>query len=151
MGKARRGPVAAQVLDTIPLVWERIRLVIREASTGSLGVSLEQFHVLRHIRAGCGNATELASRRQVSVPAISQAIDALVAKGLVTRAQEEGDRRRVALALTPLAAKVLDDKLDETRAWIEGRLASLDAGQLEVVRAALDSLRLVFGGPEDTA
>jgi len=85
------------------------------------------------------------------VPAISQAIDALVAKGLVTRAQEEGDRRRVALALTPLAAKVLDDKLDETRAWIEGRLASLDAGQLEVVRAALDSLRLVFGGPEDTA
>jgi DNA-binding MarR family transcriptional regulator len=132
------------VLETLPPVWDRIRYNLRVAATGKFGITLEQFHTLRHIRKGYQSVRELAEKRQVSPAAISQAVENLVRKGLVTRRQEGEDRRCVLLELTPYAREVLDANYEENRAWARGRMASLTVSELGEVRKAMATLKGVF-------
>ena len=137
------------VLETLPPVWDRIRSNFRAAATGKFGITLEQFHVLRHIRRGYQSVGELAEKRQISRSAISQVVEVLVEKGLVTRRQESDDRRCVRLELTPDASKVLDANFQENRAWMTGRMASLTPDQLSRVRGVMGILRKTFT-PEES-
>ena len=132
------------VLETLPPVWDRIRYNLRVAATGKFGISLEQFHVLRHIRKGYQSVRDLAEKRQVSPAATSQGVENLVRKGLVTRRQKGGDRRCVLLELTPYASEVLDANYEENRAWVRERMASLTVTELGEVRRAMATLRGVF-------
>jgi DNA-binding MarR family transcriptional regulator len=133
-----------ELLDTLPPVWDSIRSRLRAAGTGKFGISLEQFHVLRHIHRGCQSVAELAEKRQVSRSAVSQAVDVLVGKGLVTREEGRGDRRCVRLELTPRAASILEDNRAETRAWMEGRLSSLKPEELSALRRSMAILERSF-------
>jgi DNA-binding MarR family transcriptional regulator len=139
------------VLDTMPPVWDRIRSNLRSAATEKFGITLEQFHTLRHIRHGYRSVGELAEKRQVSRSAISQAVDVLAAKGLLTRSQESADRRCVLLGLTPYASEVMDANFEENRAWMRSRMSGLSAGELECVRRAMDILRETFTPAEPAA
>lgn len=132
------------VMDTLPPVWDRIRSNLRAAATKKFGISLEQFHTLRHIRHGCASVSDLAETRQISRPAISQAVEVLVQKGLVTRTQETKDRRCVKLALTPYASRVLDENFEENCAWMEERMADLSGEQLDTVQRAMNILKTTF-------
>lgn len=138
------------VLETLPLVWDRIRSNLRSAGTGTLGITLEQFHTLRHIRKGYQSVRSLAEKRQVSPPAVSQAVESLVKKGLVTRRQEGKDRRCVLLELTPYAREVLDANYDENRAWMKGKMETLTVAELGELQMAMDILRRTFA-PEESA
>jgi len=40
-----------EVIETLPGVWGRIRSNLRAAAIENFGITLEQFHVLRHIRS----------------------------------------------------------------------------------------------------
>src|SRR5208283_1473662 len=86
-----------KLLETLPPVWDRIRSNLRSAATEKFGITLEQFHVLRHIRRGFQSVGDLADKKQISRSAISQSVEVLVAKDLVTRRQESDDRRCVLL------------------------------------------------------
>jgi DNA-binding MarR family transcriptional regulator len=132
------------VLDALPPVWDRIRSNLRAAATNRFGITLDQFHTLRHIRKGYGSASELAEKRQVSKAAISQSVDTLARKGLVTRRQEGGDRRCVILELTPYAREVLDANYEDNRAWVAERMASLTVAQLGELGRAMATLKGVF-------
>lgn len=132
------------VLETLPPVWDRIRLNLRTAATKKFGISLEQFHTLRHIRRGYCHTGDLAEKRQVSRPAISQAIGVLVAKGLVKREQEDDDRRLVRLELTPYANEVLDVNFRENHAWMREKMASLSPEEKNCVREAMKILKTGF-------
>jgi len=132
------------VLETLPPVWDRIRSNLRAAATGRFGISLDQFHILRHIRKGFQSVGDLAEKRQVSRPAISQAVHALVVKELVTARQESGDRRRVRLELTAYAREVLDANFASNRSWMEEKMAALSAAELATVQAAMRILSATF-------
>jgi DNA-binding MarR family transcriptional regulator len=132
------------LLETLPPVWDRIRSNLRSAATGKFGISLEQFHVLRHIRSGFRSVADLAEKKQISRSAVSQAVEALVAKGLVTRTQESEDRRCVLLGLTPRAAKVLEENYEENRAWMREVMAGLDEAELAAVGRAMAILKATF-------
>jgi DNA-binding MarR family transcriptional regulator len=132
------------VLETLPHVWDRIRSNLRAAGTSRFGITLEQFHALRHIRRGYQSVTELADKKQISRPAASQAVSALVAKGLVTRRQEGEDHRCVHLELTPYAIEVLDANFAENRVWMTGKMAGLNAEERRTVRKAMECLAATF-------
>jgi DNA-binding MarR family transcriptional regulator len=68
--------------ETVPPLWGTIRSHIRSAATGNFDISVEQFHILRHVRKGIGSISELATAKNISRPAVSQAVEALVKKGL---------------------------------------------------------------------
>src|SRR5512138_1764909 len=83
--------------ETVPPVWNFVRTHLRGTATGKFDITVEQFHVLRFVRRGPNSMSELATAKNISRPAISQAVDVLVRKGLLTRVQSTTDRRVVEL------------------------------------------------------
>ena len=137
------------LLETLPPVWERIRSKLRTAATSKFGITLEQFHVLRHIRHGYQSVGDLAEKKQISRSAVSQAVEELVAKGLVTRRQESDDRRCVLLELTRHASSVLDANFQENRIWMKGQMASLTSEELNSIQQVMEILKKTFT-PEES-
>ncbi|GAB6277088.1 MAG: hypothetical protein SAMD01599839_16280 [Rectinema sp.] len=136
--------VVENLLEVLPSVWDRIRSNFRSAGTSKFGISMEQFHTLRHIYKGYCHGGEIAEKRQVSCSAVSQAIDALVAKGLVTRIQDSADRRQVRLELTVHARHVLDENAEENRSYIRQKMSDVEPEEREAVMRAMGILKNIF-------
>lgn len=130
--------------ESFPLTWNRIKNNVRGIAAEKFGITVEQFHILRHIRKGHGSVSELAEAKGISRPAISQAVELLVGKGLVTRRQNAEDRRFVQLELTGSGDELLSAIFRENRAWMVGKLSILTSAQMTAINDALDVLRLVF-------
>jgi DNA-binding MarR family transcriptional regulator len=141
--------VLEQTLDrfweTIPPLWGYIRAHIRAIATENFDISVEQFHILRYIRRGDCSVSELADARNISRPAISQGVDALVHKGLVTRRQSKEDRRYVELELTPEGNALLDCVFQNTREWMKSSLESFSQEELELAMRGMEVLKKMIG------
>ena len=127
--------------ETIPPLWGMIRTHIRAEATKNFDISVEQFHILRHVRRGTGSVSELATAKNISRPAISQAVEVLVKKGLLTRVQSTQDRRFIELTLTDAGNKLLDTVFQETRAWMRERMSPFSLDELETVAKAMGALK----------
>jgi DNA-binding MarR family transcriptional regulator len=138
-----------QFWDTVPRVWRLIRGHVRTIATEQFDISVEQFHVLRHIRKGLTSVKDIAEARQISRPAVSQAAEILVEIGLITRREEAGDRRFVHLALTPAGDDLLNQIFQQNRAWMKQQMASLSAEEIETISAGLRRLKSTFDEPAE--
>ena len=138
-----------QFWDTVPSVWNLIRSHVRTIAAEQFGISVEQFHVLRHIRKGLTSVKDIAEARQISRPAISQAAEILVEKGLITRREAAGDRRFVHLALTPAGDELLNAIFQQNRAWMRDKMASLSAAELVCITEGLRRLKSTFDVPAE--
>ena len=127
--------------ETIPPLWSTIRSHIRATATGNFDITVEQFHVLRYVRRGTDSISELATAKNISRPAISQAVEVLVKKGLIKRVQSTQDRRYVELTLTESGNALLDTVFKETRGWMKKRMKSLSAEELETIAKAMEALK----------
>src|SRR5512140_2167410 len=127
--------------ETVPPLWNFVRSHIRATATEKFDISVEQFHVLRHVRRGMCSVSELATAKNISRPAISQAVDLLVNKGWLTRAQSKQDRRYVELALTSEGNALLDNVFKETRGWMKERMSALSANELETIAKAMEAMK----------
>jgi DNA-binding MarR family transcriptional regulator len=130
--------------ESFPPTWNRIRTNVRGIAAEKFGITVEQFHILRHIRKGYGSVSELAEAKGISRPAISQAVELLVSKGLVTRHQSAEDRRFVQLALTASGEDLLSAIFRENRTWMEAKLSVLTPTQMNLINDALDVLKSTF-------
>ena len=130
--------------ETVPPIWNTVRSRLRSAATQQFDITVEQFHILRHIRSGSHSVSELADIGRISRPAISQAIDALVNKGLVSRRQSTGDRRYNRLELTGEGSLLLDEIFGQARQWMMAKLSSLKADDLQAVMNGLLILKAAF-------
>jgi nucleoside triphosphatase len=126
--------------ENIPPFWQRIRGHIRQEAAEQFEISVEQFHILRHIRRGQGSVSELAEARNSSRAAASQAVEALVQRGMVTRTTDLRDRRHVRLSLTATGDALLDAVFDDTRLWMMQMLAPLSDEELHTLAQAMNSL-----------
>ena len=111
--------------STIPPVWNRIKGNVRAIAVEHYDISVEQFHILRHIRRGLTSVSELAEVKQISRSAVSQAVDILVERGLICRRQNALDRRNIPLELTESGNTLLDTIWEKNRAWMKSQMASL--------------------------
>ncbi len=133
-----------QFWESLPMVWNLIRGHLRAIAAEQFNISVEQFHVLRHIRKGLTSVSEIADARQISRPAVSQAAETLVEKGLVTRRQEAGDRRFVHLALTPAGEDLLNQIFQQNRAWMMEKMVSLSPDDLACITRGLALMKSAF-------
>jgi DNA-binding MarR family transcriptional regulator len=79
-------------------------------------VTLQQVLLLtRLLQSGPSSASDLAARLNLSLPAVSQAVDRLVRLRLVTRMEDSADRRKKKIATTA-KANVLLNRLTKARA-----------------------------------
>jgi long-chain acyl-CoA synthetase len=115
-----------------------------ELAVATVDLTLSQYRALSLLADGKEAASVLADKLAVSRPSVTGVIDGLVARGLVDRQHEDGDRRRVGLDLTPEGIRVLAAADDE----IERRLREVAAHgpqpgfeSLAPWRQALDAYR----------
>ena len=132
--------------ETIPPIWNTVRARVRTTATQKFDITVEQFHILRHIRKEAHSVSELAEAGRISRPAISQGVDALVEKKLIHRTQGTGDRRYVRLDLTPEGNALLDAIFKQARLWMEIQLSTLNADELKAVNTGLALLREALCG-----
>jgi DNA-binding MarR family transcriptional regulator len=78
-----------------------------EVALAQVELTLPQYRVLGILAEGSAAASGLADRLAVRRPSITALVDGLVARGLVHRRQEDTDRRRVELRLTPEGVETL--------------------------------------------
>jgi len=129
--------------ETFPPFWHRIRAHIRQVAVEQFDISVEQFHILRHIRHGVGSVSELAKAKKISRPAISQGVDTLVNKGLITRTTDPHDRRHIQLSLTDSGNALLDAIFEDTCQWMMQVLSILSQDELQTLGRAMNSLRKI--------
>jgi DNA-binding MarR family transcriptional regulator len=139
----------AQFWETVPSVWNIIRSHVRTIASEQFDISVEQFHVLRHIRKGLTSVCDIAEARQISRPAVSQAAESLVEKGLITRRQEAGDRRFVHLALTPKGEDLLNQIFQQNRTWMMEKMAAISPENLTKITEGLVLLKSTFDEPAE--
>jgi DNA-binding MarR family transcriptional regulator len=127
--------------ETVPPVWHAVRSHIHTLAVQEHDISVEQFHVLRHISKGVDSVSALAEVKRISRPAISQAVNGLVDKGYITRTTGEHDRRYIHLCLTETGRSVLDKIFSATRDWMSAELSSLTNIEIDQVIAGLSLLK----------
>jgi DNA-binding MarR family transcriptional regulator len=127
--------------ETVPPLWNTVRAHIRATATAKFDITVEQFHILRFVRRGTEHMSELAAAKNISRPAMSQAVEVLVKKGLLTRVQSTQDRRYVELALTEAGNHLLDTVFQDTRQWMKERMRGLTAAELESIARAMEAMK----------
>ncbi len=127
--------------ETVPPLWGQIRGHIRATAFENFRLGVEQFQVLRLIRTGRTSVSGIAAARNISRPAVSQTVDGLVNRGLLTRTQDPEDRRHVELALTEEGNQVLDAVFSHTRAWMREKMTGFSERELENVIRAMATLQ----------
>jgi DNA-binding MarR family transcriptional regulator len=84
------------------------------------GLTLTQLEVLREVsRTGVSAPAELATRMHVRVQSLTDSINDLVARGLVSRRPDTTDRRRQLVEVTRAGIELLDGDRAERDAWLE--------------------------------
>ena len=127
--------------ETVPPLWNTVRSHIRTVATAKFDITVEQFHILRFVRRGTASMSELATAKNISRPAMSQAVEILVKKGLLTRVQSTQDRRYVDLALTGAGNQLLDTVFQETRVWMKERMHGLTVAELETIGREMEAMK----------
>ncbi|WP_185973105.1 MarR family winged helix-turn-helix transcriptional regulator [Aeromicrobium piscarium] len=136
------GDATAMRLVTSLMRAQQLVLARLEAVLKPLGITFARYEVLRLLsfsRAGSLPLSKIGERLMVHPTSVTNAIDRLVAQGLVTRAVDESDRRRVLAALTPEGRAVLRDATEALVA-IDFGVDGLTSGQQH---QAYDVLRVL--------
>ncbi len=131
---------AREVLETIPLIMRVIRSEMRRHRMP--GLSVPQFRTLALLRRQAGSSlSQSAEHIGLTLPAMSQLVDGLVARGLVLRRASAADRRRVTLTLTPAGRRVLAEARRHTQAALASLLTRVGPAERETVVRAMRILR----------
>jgi DNA-binding MarR family transcriptional regulator len=117
------------------------------------GLQAGEFDILATLRRAADaqgmSAGALASSAMVTSGAITNRVDRLVAKGLVTRDLDWANRRAVRIALTPTGRRLVDEAVVKHVANEKRLLEVLDADDREQLAALLKRLLVGMGDTAD--
>ena len=112
----------------------RISRRVRFESTAP--VAPHQFSVLVRLEEQPRTPKELAAIEKVSAPSMTRTVSALVAAGLVARADDPTDGRQVILSLTPEGRRTIRDIRRRRDQWFAARLERLTDDERELLARA---------------
>ena len=108
-----------QGIDAIAAV-QALTRVSRFLERVSTELSLPDFRVLSAVDSGEARASRVAARLAIGRPTISAAVDSLCKRGLLVRAEVDGDQRAASLTLTAegvaVRQRVEDSLVDQLQA-----------------------------------
>ncbi|MGA2642766.1 MAG: MarR family winged helix-turn-helix transcriptional regulator [Spirochaetia bacterium] len=134
---------AREVLDVVPTVMRFIRTEMR--SHRALELSVPQFRSLVYIERAAGTSLlGVAEQLGLTSPSACKLIDGLANRGMLTRGESPGDRRRVTLEITARGAQALASARRESQQSLSRLLGALDGEDLSAVTRAMSALRRVF-------
>ncbi len=134
---------AHELLEVVPLVMRRIRAELRTHREGDL--SVPQYRAMAFLRGHKGTSlSELAEHIGLGLPSMSKLVDGLVARGLVVRQEDPGDRRRLFLCLTEQGQATVAASRAATQADLAKVLGALAPAERATVTEAMHLLRPLF-------
>ena len=96
-----------------------------EVALAGVDLTLAQYRVLGLLAEGSAMSSAISDRLAVRPPSVTALVDGLVARGLVDRRADAGDRRRVAVTVTAAGLELLaaadaavDARLVEIASWL---------------------------------
>ncbi len=96
-----------------------------------------QFAVLAALsRHGAHTLGELADRERVSPPSMNRTVNCLEESGYLTRTPDEGDRRKVNIALTDAGREVVAETVRRRDEWLEAALSELSPAERATLASA---------------
>jgi DNA-binding MarR family transcriptional regulator len=106
---------------------------------GELGLSFTQVKALNLLRDSSGdvNVKDVATRLNMSFPAMSRSLDQLVQRGYVDRLESAKDRRAKLVRLLPAGRAVLDDIEQARASALEEFTAQLSDDERAALHASL--------------
>ena len=113
----------------------RLARVMRKTQP-SAGITDSQLAVLLIVAEGPVSPSEIADRESVSPPAINRIVNALEARGLVLRAPDPGDARKIQVLPTRDGLDFVDRTRRMREEWFTRRLAELPAVERRALRRA---------------
>jgi DNA-binding MarR family transcriptional regulator len=137
---------AQELLAVLPLLTRLVAAEVRREAGDE--TTMPQFRVLTYLAAGPLTVSSLARRRRVSLQAMGELAQMLVARGWVARAPDPNDRRQQLLLLTEHGQQHYEAMQARVMAQIVPLLARLEAPEMAAVRVALPALHRVFAGDE---
>lgn len=144
--RARRPDLDVSPMAVIGRVSRLARLVDDELRTtfAAHGLDRASFDVLATLRRSEPphrlTPTELMRASMVTSGAVTQRLDRLEARGLVTRAPSEVDGRGVVVELTPEGRRLIDETLPDHLATEHRLLAALSERERDDLAATLQTL-----------
>jgi DNA-binding MarR family transcriptional regulator len=130
--------------ETYPPLWRIIQAHIRQVAAEQFDITVEQFHMIRHIRRGHDSVSKLAEARNISRPAVSKAVDLLANRGLIVRTTDPQDRRHMKLDLTAEGNTLMDAIYDDTRHWMIKILEPLDASEIQALIVSMEAFKKII-------
>jgi DNA-binding MarR family transcriptional regulator len=109
------------------------------------GLSMAQCKTLLAV-AGPGASSEpsqisdISDKLGLSMPSVSRAVDGMVRMKLITRIEDEQDRRVRRIAITSKGEKLVSELVSMRLAGLEAFVATLSAAQRRKLDAAIESL-----------
>ena len=136
---------AHAVMHTVPAVMRAIRAEMRR--NGAPLLSIPQVRTLAYLHRSPGSCLfHLAEHLGVTRPTASAIVERLVRRGMVNRAEDPRERRRVVLRLTPLGLEHFRRTRRATQNWMATVLSRLSPADLRRVMKGVAALRVSFDG-----
>ena len=111
------------------------------------GVGMGIFQFLRILWEEDGlSQSELASRTRMRGPSVANAINDLERRGLVKRAADHADGRKVRVLLTPQGRRLYDLVMPDIAVTNQSMLADFSAAEQETLKAMLRRIRRNLAG-----
>ena len=145
MSDVRAGSAATELRESIVAVTRQMR-----RHRPDHGLTLTQMEMLGEVsRTGVSTPAELAGRLHVRVQSLTDSINELESRGLVSRRPDDNDRRRQLVEITPAGIALLDDDRAERDAWLNAtmrdNLSDLEFNLLMLVAPVLRKLAYAEG------
>lgn len=131
-----------ELLAVLPLLNRIVAAEVRREAGEE--TTMPQFRVLAHLTAEPLTLSLLAKKRRVSLQAMSELVQALVARGWIVRVPDQQDRRQALLQLTDHGRSHYERAQAQMLQRLAPLLAQLRADELAAVRLALPALRRVL-------
>ena len=139
---------AHAVMQTVPVVMRAIRMEMRR--NGAPLLSIPQVRTLAYLHHSPGSCLfPLAEHLGVTRPTASTIVERLVRRGMVSRAEDPRERRRVVLRLTPLGLQHFRHTRRATQKWMATVLSQLSAVELQRIKKGVTVLAAPFNGVAD--
>jgi DNA-binding MarR family transcriptional regulator len=114
MADVRAGSPATELRESMMAVTRQMR-----RHRPDHGLTLSQLEVLGEVsRTGVSTPAEVAARLHVRVQSLTDSINELVSRGLVSRRPDDDDRRRQLVEITDDGVALLTDDRAERDAWL---------------------------------
>jgi len=120
------------LLAFLPLFNEKLASILPAVGKKARPLTKSQVGVLVLLRrvAGC-TATDLGAAMNVTKAGLTSILDVMERRGLLARAADAGDRRKIRLELTEAGRNAADAVMSETERRVAERIRSLSADDRE--------------------